>query len=201
MLILLKKFKLKPLNLGTIVIFLVILLINAFLPIKNNSKQVKLSPTSNWISTIPQQTAVASSEAKFYSVVRVIDGDTLVVDFDGKNETVRLIGVNSPEVNDPRKPVECFGIEASNKAKEILTGKKVRLEADPTQGDRDKYRRLLRYVFLEDGTNFNQLMIEQGYAFEYTYHFPYRYQKEFKEAQKKAEKEGRGLWEKGSCDR
>jgi len=201
MLILRRKYKLKSLNIGSIIIFLVILLILAFLPIKNNFKQVKISPPSNLTSIIPKQTTIASSEAIFYSVVRVIDGDTFVVNIDGKKETVRLIGVNSPEVNDPRKPVECFGIEASNKAKEILTGKKVRLEADPTQGDRDKYGRLLRYVFLEDGTNFNQLMIEQGYAFEYTYHFPYRYQKEFKEAQKKAEAEGRGLWEKGRCER
>jgi micrococcal nuclease len=180
-------------------IFFIILVITAFFLLKNNSEQVKISPTPKWSTATSEATLTASSEAKFYPVIRVVDGDTLVVDIDGKNKTVRLIGINSPEVNDPRKPVECFGHEASNKAKETLTGKKVRLEVDLTQGDRDKYGRLLRYVFLEDGTNFNQLMIEQGYAFEYTYHFPYRYQKEFKQAQKKAEEEGRGLWEEGRC--
>jgi micrococcal nuclease len=195
------KFKLTKKKIITIIIFIFILLANNFFPLKNNDKKAKISPTPDWLTTISQKVNIATSEAKFYSVIRVIDGDTFVVDIDGKKETVRLIGINSPEVNDPRKPVECFGREASNKAKEILTGKKVRLEIDPTQGDRDKYGRLLRYVFLEDGTNFNQLMIEQGYAFEYTYHFPYRYQKEFKQAQKKAEAEGRGLWEKGRCDR
>jgi micrococcal nuclease len=195
------KFKLKEKQIVTIIIFLTILFISSFFPLKNNHKKVKISSTPDWLTTTSQQISIASSEAKFYSVIRVVDGDTLVVDIDGKNETVRLIGINSPEVNDPRKPVECFGREASNKAKEILTGKKVRLEIDSTQGDRDKYGRLLRYVFLEDGTNFNQLMIEQGYAFEYTYHFPYRYQKEFKQAQKKAEEEGKGLWEEGRCGR
>ena len=134
-----------------------------------------------------------------FSVVKVVDGDTIDVDINGTVARVRLIGINTPETVDPRKPVECFGKEASAKAREILGGKKVRLEADPSQTDSDKYARLLRYVFLEDGTNFNKLMISEGYAYEYTYALPYKYQKEFKQAQKTASDAGNGLWAEGAC--
>lgn len=136
----------------------------------------------------------AGSESDFFAIVRVIDGDTFEVNINGALEKVRLIGVDTPEVVDPRKPVECFGIEASNRAKEILMGKKVRLESDPTQGDCDKYGRLLRYAFLEDGANFNLLMIKEGYAHEYTYAIPYQYQQEFKAAQTRARQDSLGLW-------
>lgn len=143
----------------------------------------------------------ARPKSGFYKVIKIVDGDTIKVNIDGKNENVRLIGINSPEVNDPRKPVECFGKEASNKAKEILTDKSVKLENDPTQGDRDKYKRLLRYVFLEDGTSFNKLMIEEGYAYEYTYNIPYKYKEEFKKAQKQAEDNKKGLWADNVCNK
>lgn len=129
-----------------------------------------------------------------YEVVRVVDGDTLTLNMGGKKETIRLIGMDTPETVDPRKQVQCFGKEASAKAKETLTGKKVRIEADPSQGERDKYDRLLRYIFLEDGTFYNKLMIEDGYAHEYTYNSPYKYQSEFKEAETKAREGKKGLW-------
>jgi micrococcal nuclease len=134
---------------------------------------------------------------QFYGVVEVVDGDTIAVDINGEKIKVRLIGINSPETVDPRKRVECFGKEASAAAKNLLSGKKVRLEADPSQMDRDKYGRLLRYVFLEDGTNVNELLVARGYAYEYTYDLPYKYQKEFRAAQKFAEANKRGLW--GKC--
>jgi micrococcal nuclease len=135
-----------------------------------------------------------------YSVVAVVDGDTLDVSIDGKVERLRMIGINTPETVDPRKPVECFGKEASNKAKELLSDQVVRLEADPSQGERDKYSRLLRYVFLADGRSFNQLMISEGYAYEYTYDTAYEYQSEFKQAQKDAEAAKRGLWADNACE-
>lgn len=139
-------------------------------------------------------------ENNLYKIVKVVDGDTVAVEIGGKKETIRLIGTNTPETVDPRKPVECFGIEASNKAKEILTGKSVRLEADSVVGERDKYGRLLRYIFLEDGTNFNKMMISEGYAYEYTYNSPYKYQDEFKQAEKEAMEAKRGLWADGVCE-
>ena len=137
--------------------------------------------------------------AEAHRVAKVVDGDTIDVEIDGQVKRVRLIGVNTPETVDPRRPVECFGREASNKAKELLAGKRVRLEVDPSQDERDRYGRLLRYVFLEDGRNFNKLMIEEGYAYEYTYEQPYKYQAEFREAHIEAASNKRGLWSDDTC--
>lgn len=136
----------------------------------------------------------------YYSVTDVVDGDTIKVNINGKVETLRLIGLDTPETVDPRKPVQCFGKEASNKAKEILTGKKVRVEKDSTQGELDKYNRLLAYVYREDGLFYNKYMIEQGYAHEYTYNTPYKYQVEFKAAQKSAQSTQLGLWSPNTCN-
>jgi micrococcal nuclease len=130
----------------------------------------------------------------FFAVARVIDGDTFEANVNGAIEKVRVIGIDTPETVDPRKPVECFGVEASNRAEVILSGQSVRLEYDPTQGERDKYGRLLRHAFLKDGTNFGLLMIREGYAHEYTYAVPYKYQQEYKEAQNYARENLFGLW-------
>ncbi|MDD3607288.1 MAG: thermonuclease family protein [Candidatus Moranbacteria bacterium] len=148
----------------------------------------------------PETDTIKQVENKLYPVKKVVDGDTIQVSIDGKDEVIRLIGINTPETVDPRKPVECFGAEASAKSKEILTGKNVALEADETQSDKDKYGRPLRYVYLEDGTNFNKKMIEDGYAYEYTYDSPYKYQADFKAAQQKAKDEKRGLWAENTCN-
>lgn len=134
-------------------------------------------------------------------VLRVIDGDTIEVSLNNEKETVRLIGIDSPEVLDERKPVQCFGKEASKKAKETLNGRAVILEGDSTQENRDKYGRLLRYVFLENGINFNRFMLSGGYALEYTYNSnPYKYQLEFKEAEGKARENKKGLWADNVCN-
>lgn len=144
---------------------------------------------------------VEEPNSNLYKVIKVVDGDTISVDIDGKTESIRLIGINTPETVDPRKPVECFGKEASAKAKELLSNKEVQLEFDPTQGERDKYNRLLAYVFLANGTSFNKYMISEGYAYEYTYDIPYKYQAEFKQAQKDAEANQKGLWAPGVCEK
>lgn len=133
-------------------------------------------------------------------VTRVVDGDTIKVSLGGVEKTVRLIGINTPETVDPRREVECFGLEASAFAKETLQNKTVYLESDETQGDADKYQRLLRYVWLDDQTNFNKLLVFEGYAYEYTYDLPYKYQQEFIAAQQEAERNNRGLWSDGTCN-
>lgn len=149
---------------------------------------------------LPSYSTPTNNSQDYYSVVKVVDGDTFEVQIGNKKEKVRFIGVDTPEVVDPRKPVQCFGREASNFAKKILTDKKVRLEKDPTQGDRDKYNRLLRFVYLEDGTFFNKLLISEGYAHEYTYHSnPYKYQEEFIQAARDARENSRGLWAPNAC--
>ncbi|MDD2890866.1 MAG: thermonuclease family protein [bacterium] len=160
------------------------------LNINENSDEQVSSEASNTISN----TENSINKSNVYKVVNVVDGDTIDVEMGGGKERLRLIGIDTPETVDPRKPVQCFGKEASDKAKELLLGKMVSLEADPTQGERDKYDRLLRYVFLEDGTFFNKEMIEQGYAHEYTYDTPYKYQTEFKQAENEARENKRGLW-------
>jgi len=160
------------------------------------SEQIVAHPLSQ-----TNQQNVSLSPSERYPVVRIIDGDTIIVRINGKLEKVRLIGLNTPETVDPRKSVECFGKEASDEAKKILAGRSVRLETDPSQTARDKYDRLLAYIFLEDGTNFNKMMIESGYGYEYTYDVPYTYQKEFKEAEKMARENKMGLWAEGLCNK
>jgi micrococcal nuclease len=136
---------------------------------------------------------------QWYRVSRVVDGDTLVLLIQNKKTTVRLIGLDTPEVVDPRKPVQCFGREASAYMKQLTLGKQVHIEKDPSQGDYDKYNRLLVYVFLPDGTNVSEHMIREGYGHEYTYRFPYKYQVAFKRAQIEAREAQRGLWAPGVC--
>lgn len=132
-------------------------------------------------------------------VIKVVDGDTVTVEISGVRETIRIIGINTPETVDPRKPVECYGQEASARAHELLDNQIVTLEGDETQGERDKYDRLLRYVFLSNGSDFGKQMISEGYAYEYTYSAPYKYQQDYKTSQSDAENAKRGLWADGAC--
>lgn len=135
-----------------------------------------------------------------YEIYRAVDGDTITVTINGTHQTVRLIGVDTPEVSGPYADAECYGTEASEAAKTKLSGKKVYLEADFASGDKDKYDRLLRYVYLEDGTPFNKWMLAEGYAREYTYNgIIYKYQAEFKAAQSAAKTAAKGLWASSAC--
>lgn len=143
----------------------------------------------------------ASPDGEWYEVKKVIDGDTVQISRFGREEEVRLIGMDTPEVVDPRKPVQCFGREASAKAKEILQNQRIRLEFDPLTGERDKYQRLLAYVWLTDGSLYNQRMIAEGYAHEYTYRSQaYKYQPQLKEAQAAAKSNQLGFWSASACN-
>ncbi len=159
---------------------------------------VRTTPTLSPTAT-PAQDLSPTPNTKTYTVIQVVDGDTIKVSRDGVKSTIRLIGVDTPETVDPRKPVQCFGTEATNKMIELLRSKIVLLEEDQSQGDKDKYGRLLRYVFLPDGTNVNNTLIQEGYAYEYTYRVPYIYQDEFKKAQISARESKRGLWADNAC--
>ena len=132
-----------------------------------------------------------STLGEMVRVVRVVDGDTINVEINGKVEPLRYIGIDTPETVDPRKTVQCFGIEASKKNKELVEGKLVRLEKDIT--DLDKYKRLLRYVWLGD-TLINQELVMQGYAKSYSYPPDIKYQDKFVAAEKKAREDKLGLW-------
>lgn len=134
------------------------------------------------------------------TVYYVTDGDTIRVKIKGKNFIVRLIGVDTPETKDPRKAVQCFGKEASEYTKNNLLNQTVTLESDPVAGNKDMYGRLLRHVFLENGTNYNHKLIADGYAYEYTYKSQlYRYRDDFKQAQKDARENKLGLWSDTAC--
>lgn len=161
-----------------------------------NTPTQQQTPTEEPVPTIEE---TKQESQNLYNVTKVVDGDTLVVNIEGVTETLRLIGIDTPETQDPRKPVQCFGQEATNKANELLNGKKVRLEADETQNERDIYDRLLRYIYLEDGTFINEIMIKEGYAFEYTYDVPYKYQQQFKDSQDYAQSNKQGLWADNTC--
>lgn len=142
---------------------------------------------------------IEQPQTDLVTVTRIVDGDTIVVDINGTQEKIRLIGVDTPETVDSRKPVQCFGKEASVFTKKLLEGNQVRLESDLSQGDRDKYGRLLRYVFLPDGTFLNKEIITQGYGHEYTYRTPYHYQSDFKTAEHSARESQKGLWAPTAC--
>jgi micrococcal nuclease len=132
-------------------------------------------------------------------MVRVVDGDTIVVRVGGREERVRFIGINTPESVDPRRPVQCFGKEASANAEALLDVPAVLLEEDESQGSRDSSGRLLRYVWLEDGRMANLEQLAGGFAAEYTFDTPYKYREEFRAAQRVAREEGRGLWAAATC--
>ncbi|MDO8551511.1 MAG: thermonuclease family protein [bacterium] len=145
-------------------------------------------------------TPAVESNKQEVKVTRVIDGDTIDVLINRKTERVRLIGINTPETVDPRKPVECFGKKAYQVANERLVGQTVWMEQDPSQTNRDRYHRLLRYIWTDGGTvDFGKKMIANGFAYEYTYNRSYKYQAIYKQAQKEAEEGKKGLWADNAC--
>lgn len=144
----------------------------------------------------PIATIAEKNQPGLYSVVEFTDGDTITVNMDGTKEKVRFIGVDTPETHDPRKAVQCFGLAAATFTKTTIGTNKVRLEADPQNTNRDRYSRLLRYVYLPDGRLVNAEIIKQGYGFAYT-SFPFEKLEEFKKYQTEAQSKKLGLW--GSC--
>jgi micrococcal nuclease len=157
-------------------------------------------------ATTTVATATTTQIAKIQTnaeVVRVVDGDTLDVKLDSepdKEYKVRLLGVNTPETVDPRRPVQCFGKEASDFTKHALNGKRIRLEADSQADERDKYGRLLRNLYLEDGTDFNAKLVAEGYAYAYI-SFPQDPQRkvELRKLEKSAKEAKLGLWNPEAC--
>lgn len=143
-------------------------------------------------SVVETNSYVDSSSTILYDVVRVVDGDTIVIDYNKKEEKVRLIGVDTPESVHPTESKNTEeGIKTSNYTKEMLTGKKVGIELDVQE--RDKYGRILAYVYL-DGEMYNMLLLKKGYAKVATYPPNVKYVDEFTKLQEIARNEKIGLW-------
>lgn len=133
-------------------------------------------------------------------VLAVVDGDTFKVQVGTRTETVRIIGIDTPETVHPTKPVECFGREASAYATTLLAGTLVTIVPDLAQGEYDVYGRRLGYITLADNRDFGAVMIGEGYAYEYTYGGAYAHQARYRQAEADARVESRGLWASGVCD-
>lgn len=131
-----------------------------------------------------------------WQVSRVIDGDTVVVRRRGRELTVRLIGIDTPETVHPTEPIECYGPEASSFAQSVLAGRRVFLEFDHSQGRHDYYGRTLAYIWLDGPrpTLFNKEAVRRGFSLEYTYDSTYQWQSLFQRAERRARSQKRGVW-------
>lgn len=131
---------------------------------------------------------VANGEMEV-TVQRVVDGDTVEL---STGEKVRLIGVDTPETVKPNTPVQPYGKEASEFSKQLLTGQKVKLKFDVEPYD--KYKRLLAYMYLQDGTFVNEKLVRDGYARIMTIPPNVAYADLFLEAEREARENNKGLW-------
>lgn len=158
---------------------------------------VYLSYTGTTKNTTPN----TQSEKNIFTVSHVVDGDTIDVVQGNTKYRVRFIGINTPESVDPRRPLECYGKEASSIMKEIALGKEVRLVYDTHKPRQDDNRRELAYVVREDGVDLGAYMLGVGAAYEYTYKKEYyTNQQEYKKLEMEAREMKRGLWSKETCN-
>lgn len=144
-----------------------------------------IEPPNSWLEP---------AQPGYYQVARVDDGDTITVATSAGTETVRLIGVDTPELHHPDKPVQCWAQEASRATRQLINHQPVRLVADPADDNRDLYGRLLRYVYLPDGTLVNAELIAAGHGFAYTL-FPFEKRQQFTALEEAASRRGAGLWQ------
>jgi len=156
---------------------------------------INKSPTTSVNRISPTPTIiVATSSSQLVKVIRVIDGDTIKIE---TGQSVRYIGMDTPELHDPKKPVQCFAQEAYEKNKQLVEGKTVRLEKDVSQTD--KYGRLLRYIFLPQTATaealfVNKYLVTEGYAYAATFPPDVKYADIFRQEQKTAMENKKGLW-------
>ena len=147
---------------------------------------------AGWFGQSAQRSGQANQPG-LYRIDHFVDGDTIAVKMNGAVETVRMIGVDTPETHRPNTPVQCYGPEAADYTKKVIGRGSVRLEADPLDTNRDRYDRLLRYVFLPDGSLLETKLITEGYGFAYTL-FPFEKKAEFQTYQDQAQAAHKGLW-------
>ena len=160
-----------------------------------------LAQYAGWLPTgVDTQKAVqtaSETQPGLYAIDHFVDGDTIAVAMNGKTEIVRMIGIDTPETHKPHTPVQCYGPAAAAYTKHLIDSQKVRLESDPQSTNRDRYNRLLRYVYTADGTFVQKELLQNGYAFAYT-QFPFTKSAEFSDLQNSAKQTNKGLW--GNCN-
>ena len=149
-----------------------------------------------WLHGLGQ--AATTNQPGSYSINHYVDGDTIAVNMNGSVETVRMIGVDTPETHKPKTPVQCYGPAAAAYTKNSISaaGGRVRLVSDSLSTDRDRYDRLLRYVYLTNGQLLEDNLIKSGYGFYYPY-FPFSKAAQFAADQQLAMTAHKGLW--GNC--
>lgn len=165
------------------ILTLIFLIIGVFLQWRAHPAAIR-----DALSTV-ESTPSPSLPQGFVYVIRAVDGDTIEL---ADGQRVRYLGMDTPETVNPKKPVQCYGPEASAFNHHLVDGAAVRLVRDIE--DTDKYGRLLRYVYLPDGTFVNQALVAGGYATVYTWPPNIAHTADFKTAQAKAQATGRGLW-------
>ena len=159
-----------------------------------------------WKYILPKLNEREQRERKEYVITKVFDGDTFEAEINGKKEKVRMLGIDTPEKFDSDKltrdmertkkdseTIKKLGELSSQFTRKLLEGKKVLLEPDKSQDDKDKYGRLLRYVYLEDGTFVNKKIVAEGYAVVFR-KFKVSKEKELIDAETDARKGKKGLW-------
>jgi micrococcal nuclease len=155
---------------------------------------ITIGQQQGWIRSAGQ--AAEINQPGLYGIDHFVDGDTIAVKMNGKVEKVRFIGIDTPETHKPNAPVQCYGPAAAAYTKTLIGSQKVRLGSDSQSTDRDRYNRLLRYVYLPDGTLVNEKLIQGGYAFYYPY-FPFTKSDQFSQDQAAAKSANKGVW--GNC--
>ena len=158
------------------------------------------TPTRTVTKAPPRPPARQPSTVLTGSVSDVVDGDTIKVVSRGFETVVRLVGIDTPETRRPGSAVQCFGPAASARTKRLLpVGESVRLESDPTQSLRDRYGRLLAYVYRHGGSgaggSVNYALVAGGHAKVYVYGgVPFRYAAQYEAAEARARSKRLGLW-------
>jgi len=169
----------------------------ATIAVTRTSTRADTSPTITATKQLPEAAspsptaAAASPMGDQAQVTRVVDGDTIEVLMAGITYRIRYIGIDTPETVDPRRPVQCYGREASARNRELVEGKTVELEKDVSETD--EFGRLLRYVWV-DGEMVNATLVREGYAVAATYPPDVKHQELFLGLQREAIDAGRGLW-------
>ena len=149
------------------------------------------------LPSAPSPTVQQPNHATMAKVKRVVDGDTIELE---TGERLRYIGIDTPETKHPKKPVQCYGEEAYQENKKLIEGKTIRMIKDISEVD--KYKRLLRYVYVAtpaspSGLLINDYLVRNGFAFAVTFPPDVAKADQFREAQQEAREKNLGMWK--SC--